>query len=367
MNAPGISSLGLAVPDLAIALPELAVLRGIAPDKCTIGLGCHEMALCGPDTTVVDLATRAAERALADWDGELGDLGMIAIGTETAADMSRPLSAYVAERLGLRGAVRSYEVKHACYGGTLALRQATEWIASGASAGKSALVIAADIARYAPGSPAEPTQGAGAVAMVVGEPRIARIGLRSHAYSAPAFDFWRPVGNPWPEVAGKLSLDCFNEAVVETFGALVGNRDPLEVLQSFEAACFHVPFPKMVDKAVRALGRAWEQPDALASWYASHVEPTMAFNRRIGNAYTASLWIAVARALAGRREGASLLAFSYGSGFGAELLTLEAGPDAAAARWLEPLERDLAGRRLLDGSAYDRLRQQEIAAALSAA
>ena len=58
---------------------------------------------------------------------------MLAVGTETAVDMSRPLSAWVADRLGLKGAVRSYEVKHACYGGTLALRQAAEWRLSGAA------------------------------------------------------------------------------------------------------------------------------------------------------------------------------------------------------------------------------------------
>ena len=65
----------------------------------------------------------AARRALGRWQGNLDDIGLIAVGTESALDMSRPLSAWVAEELGLRGAVRSYEVKHACYGGTLALKQ----------------------------------------------------------------------------------------------------------------------------------------------------------------------------------------------------------------------------------------------------
>ncbi len=85
--------------------------------------------------------------------------------------MSRPLSAWVADKLGLAGAVRSYEVKHACYGATLALRQAVEWKESGAAAGKAALVIAADVALYELEDPGEPTQGAGAVAMVVDEAR----------------------------------------------------------------------------------------------------------------------------------------------------------------------------------------------------
>jgi len=56
-------------------------------------------------------------------------------------------------------AVRSYEVKHACYGGTLAVKQAAEWRLSGAAGDQAALVVAADVALYEQGDPSEPTQG----------------------------------------------------------------------------------------------------------------------------------------------------------------------------------------------------------------
>ena len=48
------------------------------------------------------------------------------------------------------------------------------------------------------------------------------------------------------------------------------------------------------------------------------------WNRRCGNAYTASLWISVARALSGRRPGERIAAFSYGSGFGAAVVAAAA-------------------------------------------
>lgn len=85
----------------------------------------------------------------------------------------------------------------------------------------------------------------------------------------------------------------------------------------------------------------------------------MAWNRQSGNAYTASLWIAAAHALAGRAVGESVLAFSYGSGFGSELLTLTAGPDAAAGDWTDAVAADLATRRVLDAGAYEDLRADE--------
>ena len=59
---------------------------------------------------------------------------------------------------------------------------------------QAALVIASDVALYSLGDPGEPTQGAGAVAMIIDEPTIAAVSPTSFAFSNPAFDFWRPVG-----------------------------------------------------------------------------------------------------------------------------------------------------------------------------
>ncbi|MEM6456274.1 MAG: hydroxymethylglutaryl-CoA synthase, partial [Acidobacteriota bacterium] len=217
---------------------------------------------------------------------------------------------------------------------------------------------AADVALYAPGDPGEPTQGAGAVAMVVdGRGGVAAIDVASHPWSEPAFDFWRPVGEAFPRVDGPYSLDCYKRAAVHCFQALVGDDDPAAVLAGFDALCFHVPFPKMVKKAVVAVGEAFGWPDdAIAALYADKVEPTMAWNRLCGNTYTASLWTAVACALRGLPTGARIAAFSYGSGFGAELLTLRAGADAAAGAWAADVDMDLGARRTIDVDAYRSLR-----------
>ncbi len=357
MTQHGISSIGIAIPSRYLDVRDLAELRGVDPNKYTLGLGCKEIALCNDDESVVSLAVQAARRAIRRFPGGIENIGMIAVGTETAQDMSRPLSAFVAEELGLKGGIRSYEVKHACYGGTLALRQAIEWRASGAARGKAALVIAADVALYAPKDPGEPTQGAGAVAMIVAEPTLAEIDVETHAYSNPAFDFWRPVGESFPRVDGPLSLNCYNEATEATFGSWAGERKLDEALNDVDAICFHVPFPKMVKKAVMHLGASQSWEDAkTATLFETKVAPTMETNRRIGNAYTASLWISVAETLRGREAGSTILAYSYGSGFGAELLTLRAGPHAARAEWADDLDADFRTRTRIDREAYETLR-----------
>ena len=353
----GIASIGLHLPPLAMPVEELAALRGVDPDKYLIGLGCSEISLCPPEFGIVDLASEAARRALSRWDGELEDIGMIAVGTETAVDMSRPLSAFVAEELGLVGHIRSYEVKHACYGGTLALRQACEWRMSGAARDKAALVVAADIALYEQGDPGEPTQGAGAVAFVVDRPEIATVGLDSHTWSEPAFDFYRPVGESYPRVDGKLSLECYKKAAVECFNALSEGRNPAEVMERFSAICFHVPFPKMVRKAFHLVGEvAGWSAERVQQLYSEKVEPSMLWNKLSGNSYTASLWIAVANALQGLKAGEQVAAFSYGSGFGSEILSLIAGPRAKEADWAQDIERDIARRGRVDATAYNLLR-----------
>ena len=82
----------------------------------------------------------------------------------------------------------------------------------------------------------------------------------------------------------------------------------------------------------------------------------MVWNRVCGNAYTASLWISVAQALRGLRRGERVAAFSYGSGFGAELLTLEAGPRALAGAWEADIQRDLESRTRISRAEYEKLR-----------
>jgi hydroxymethylglutaryl-CoA synthase len=350
--------MGLHLPPLALKVTDLARLRGVEPDKYTLGLGLQDMALCPPDYTVVELATEAAKRALSRWQGKLSDIGLIAVGTESAIDMSRPLSAWVADKLGLKGAVRSYEVKHACYGGTLAVRQALEWKLANPQQAKAALVIATDIALYTENDPGEPTQGAGAVAMIIDEPLIAAIEPKSYAWSEPAFDFWRPLGEAYPRVDGAFSQACYQRAATECFKALIAEDESEKILAELSALCFHVPFPKMVKKAFSQVVQhfGWNE-QKIAEFYKTRVEPTMSWNRYSGNAYTASLWIAVANTLRGLTVGEKIAAFSYGSGFGSELLLLKAGPMAHLGEWAKDIEQDMAQRIYIDEHEYLQLRK----------
>jgi len=358
MKHVGISAIGLSTTANKLDLRQLAELRDVDPQKYLRGLQCEEMAICGEDEDAATLAASAAKRALEMWGGDAADLGMLVVGTETAKDMSRPLSGWVADALELSGAIRSYEVKHACYGGTAAVRQAVEWIASGAARGKAALVIASDVALYAPADPGEPTQGAGAVAMIITEdPAIAAIEIHSYPFSKPVFDFWRPVGESFPRVEGKFSLECYKEAALSCFAQWV-DVEGRDAFESLEAICFHTPFPKMVKKAFFHVAERLELgEDAAKELYDERIDPHMAWNRRTGNTYTASAWTSLAHAMATHEDGARIGLFSYGSGAGAELMfarTVEGNPLNDV--WASGIEQEFDARTPITAEQYDAYR-----------
>lgn len=355
----GISSIGLAIPQYALPLAELAKVYNTDATQYVDNLGCKVMALCAADENVITLAVKAAKRAVQNWSGSLDQIGMVVVATETSVDMSRPLSSWVMSELGLKGNIRAYEVKHACYSGTVAVRQAIEWLLAGNAKGKAALVIAADVAMYAPQHSGEPTQGAGAVAMIIDQPTIAAINPQSFYWSDPQFDFWRPIANPYPEVNGRLSLVCYINAVLECFKQLDAKDTIGNYLNEFKYICMHVPFPKMVQKAFKKLGDycGWDA-NYTSLQYAEKTLPTMEWNQQIGNSYTASLWFAVANALTKLKPQEQFLAFSYGSGCGSELLMLKNTADHTNAPWRLQLEDDLVNRTIIDAAFYQKIRDK---------
>lgn len=354
----GIAAIGMAIPQYALPLPELAKLRGTDPAQYTASLGCEMMALCAENENVITLAVRAAQRALANWHGSVDQIGMVVVATETGIDMSRPLSSWVMSELAIKGNIRAYEVKHACYAGTVAVRQALEWKIAGNSKGKAALVIAADVATYAVGHSGEPTQGAGAIAMIIDEPIIAAINPTSYYWSEPQFDFWRPIGQPYPQVNGRLSLTSYINAVMQCFGQLAPQSELSNYLNEYNAICMHVPFPKMVFKAIKRLGDycGWDL-EQITAQYQAKIFPTMQWNQQIGNVYTASLWFSVANTLTRLQPKQQFLAFSYGSGCGAELLSLQCNALQTNSVWQQELEHDLRTRTIVDAKFYQQIRE----------
>ena len=167
----------------------------MAASKILDGLGTHIMGVAMPDEDTVTLAARAGRMALESAKVSPEDIGMLVVGTETAVDHSKPVSSFVQGLLGIGQRSRVFETKHACYGGTAALQLSLDWVRSGSARGKKALIICSDIARYGLHTPGEPTQGAGAVALLVSEtPSLLALDAGTTGLCAiDVHDFWRPL------------------------------------------------------------------------------------------------------------------------------------------------------------------------------
>ncbi|WP_425954021.1 hydroxymethylglutaryl-CoA synthase [Xylanimonas sp. McL0601] len=330
----GIHDLSLATGQYVLDLDLLAAATGTNLDKFHVGLGLDEMSVLAPDEDVVTLAASAALPLVRRHGTDRVRTLMVA--TESGVDQSKSLAVYVHRLLGLPASCRAVELKQACYGATAGLQAALGLVARNPE--EQVLLIAADVARYEPGSTAEPTQGAGAVAMLVGaEPGLLTVEPVSGVRTADVDDFWRPNDRSVALVDGRLSVTAYLDALSGAWDDYQARGGvPVEAIDRF---CYHQPFTRMATKAHRRLAqRTGVELDEAA------LMPTTRYNRRLGNSYTASLYAALASLLdhdddlAGRR----VALFSYGSGSVGELVTGVVGDGYRSA------ERGLRHARALD-------------------
>lgn len=362
MKKVGIDAIAIAVPEGYLELADLGAARGVPPSKYIDGLGVTKMAVAKAHEDTVALAANAARRVLHKAGISPSTIGLCIIGTETGVDHSKAASAYLHRMLELPQNCRTYETKHACYGGTAGVLTALDWIASGSARGRNALVICSDIARYALHSAGEPTQGAGAVAMIIGEnPRLIEIdhGV-SGSYSKDVDDFWRPLYSKEAFVDGQFSVQCYLDAIAGAYGSYraVAAEDGLE--PHLARRVYHVPYGKMAKKAHRHLCTSAGMSDAEAdASFAAEVSSSLKLPSEIGNIYTGSLYLALASLLhfeASAIEGERIGLFSYGSGCTAEYFSGKVAPGAAAFVAQLEIAQPLANRRRYTIAEYETIR-----------
>jgi hydroxymethylglutaryl-CoA synthase len=194
----------------------------------------------------------------------------------------------------------------------------------------------------------------------------------SGAASTHVHDFWRPIGQREARVDGHYSMQCYTEALATAYRGWKTRAIARELLrgdglasEALARICYHVPFCKMAKKAhvqLRAcdhadLGLA-DTDEAIATSFASQVEPSLSACSRVGNIYTGSLYLALlgalhadASALAGKRIGM----FSYGSGCTSEFFSGVVGAQAAEMTARAELADVLAARERISIEEYERI------------
>jgi hydroxymethylglutaryl-CoA synthase len=314
----GIDDIAFATADRYLDLANLAPVHGVEPAKYSVGLGQDRMSICAPDEDVVTLAATAALPLVEGRDTSA--IRTVLLATESGIDQSKSAGVYVHKLLGLHSACRVVELKQACYAGTSALQMALALVARNPE--QQVLVICADVARYDIGSSGEPTQGCGAVAMIVSaNPRLVEIEPTSGLHTADVMDFWRPNYRTTAVVDGRLSIRAYTDSLTgawEDYQAQGG-----VAFSEIDTFCYHQPFTKMALKAHQHLTRVAGAPRDPAVIDAQ-IADSLRYNRVIGNSYTASMYIGLVSLLdhaADDLAGSRIGFFSYGSGAVGELFT----------------------------------------------
>lgn len=305
----GIETLSFYTPGYALDLRTLAKTRGVEPNKYLIGLGQKRMAVLPPDEDVVTMGANAAHQALADVDPTSIDSLMFA--TESGIDQSKAAAIYVHQLLDLPTSCKAFEIKQACCGSTAALQMALALVHQNPA--KRVLIVASDVARYGLETPGEPTQGSGAIAMVISStPKLLVLDAESGSYTEDVMDFWRPNYRDEALVDGKYSIKVYLKALGHSYHEY--QRESGRSMADCYRFCFHLPFTRMAEKAMSHLDRvdnsgSQDGPRRFAD--------TLHYNHVTGNSYTASLYIGLASLLEQTKEtlaGQRIALFSYGSG-----------------------------------------------------
>ncbi|MCQ9184660.1 3-hydroxy-3-methylglutaryl-ACP synthase [Streptomyces sp. IBSBF 2953] len=291
--------------------------------------------------------------------GERDAIELLVVGTESGLDLGKPISTYIHHHLGLSPRCRSFEVKHACYGGTAALQTAAGIIGSSPVHTAKALVIAADApSAAARGTYWEPSEGAGAVALLVGRrPHV--LDLDPGASGLHTFEVMDTL-RPRPDldfVDSDVSLLSYLTCLERSFAAYRERVAGADVVDSFAHLVLHTPFAGMVKGAHRKLLRTHKGlgPREAAEDFARRVAPTLHYGSRVGNLFSASLYLALCSLLdLGAPETPCRIGlFSYGSGCGSEFFSGVLGEEAVATAGRMRIGAALDARRALTMEEYD--------------
>lgn len=352
----GIDKIGFATSPYVLRLKDLVAARDTDPEKLSKGLLLKEQSVAPITEDIVTLAATAADDILTDEDKEAID--MVILATESGIDQSKAAAVFVHGLLDIQPFARSFEMKEACYAATAALDYAKLHVEKFPQS--KVLVIASDIAKYGIGTPGEPTQGAGAVAMLISQnPRILSFNDDNVAQTRDVMDFWRPNYATTPFVNGIYSTQQYLDSLKTTW-AEYQKRTGL-TLTDFASVCFHLPYPKLALKGLKKIldkSVSEEKKDQLQY----NFDQSILYSQRVGNIYTGSLFLGLLSLLENRpqlKAGDRIALFSYGSGAVSEIFSANLVPGFEQLLDHKRMDK-LDQRTVLSVADYERLFYEEV-------
>ncbi len=356
----GIERLGFYGGRAFIDIADLAGLRRLDPVRMA-NLLIRRKTMHFPWEDPVSFAVNAARPILRRLTpAQLERINHVIVASESGLDFGKSLSTWIHQLLNLPKRTRLFEIKQACYGGTAALQSALGLLARDGDPTAKALVICTDLARPVPHSYAEPTQGGGAVALLIGnEPDILEVEAGAYGvHGYHAMDAFRP--DPHQETGdAELSVLTYIDCLQHSFADYQTRVGPVDFRDHFDYLAFHTPFGGMVKGAHRTLSRRLYRTGGaeVEADFHQRLAPSLTYCREVGNIYSGTLFLALAGIVASaefdRRCRIGL--FSYGAGCSSEFFSGWSAPAAQAALADAELDALLAARYRLNMNDYEKV------------
>jgi polyketide biosynthesis 3-hydroxy-3-methylglutaryl-CoA synthase-like enzyme PksG len=359
----GIDAVGVYVGRAMLDVSELAMARGLDMARFQ-NLLMRRKSVALPMEDPVSFAVNAG-KAVVDQlpKAERESIRHLVVATESGIDFGKAMSSYVQHYLGLSRNCRTFEVKHACFGGTAALQAVAAMLRCSTRPNERALVITTDVARPIPHTYAEPSQGAAAIALLLGpEPRLLELELSTGSYGFEVMDSCRPspdIETGDPDLSLLTYLDCIRGAFAD-----YQSETGADFATHFDGLAFHTPFGGMAKGAHRTMMRDQKRlpPAAIEADFERRLRPSLTYCSEVGNVYSGSVMLAACGAIEAlatpRAFGAPpprLGLFSYGSGCCSEFYSGLVMEGAAATLAAARIPQAIARRRALSMPDYERL------------
>jgi hydroxymethylglutaryl-CoA synthase len=340
----GIVGYGVYIPRFRIRVEEIAKFQGADPESIKRGLLIGEKAVGDFDEDAATIAVEAARNAVAMAGIDPRRIGAVYVGSESHPYTVKPTATIVSEAIEATPHLSAADYEFACKAGTAGIQNCIGLVSSGMT--EYGLAIGSDTAQGAPGDALEFTAASGGAAFLIGkEERIACFeGTCSHTTDTP--DFWRKEGQCYPKHGGRFTgspayfkhVCRATEALMEELGLAP---------EDFDHAVFHQPNGKFPLKVSQMLGFTRDQIR----------EGTLV--DRIGNTYSGSSLLGLARVLDVAKPGERILITSFGSGAGSDAFSLLVEEEIEAKRGRAPrVEEFIEDRVYVDYATYAKKRKK---------
>ncbi|QLE49250.1 hydroxymethylglutaryl-CoA synthase family protein [Nostoc sp. C057] len=359
MQRIGIEKINLYAGRFCADALELANLQGKDLDYVSKQVKVKTRSVIPAYEDTVTLSVNAAKRLLSPEDAR--DIELLIVATESAVDFGKPVSTWVHRYCNLPAHCRSFELKHACYGLTAAVKTAAMWLQGGLTPGKKALVIGCDYSRPHLDDRDNFIGGGAAIAMLIStDPKVFEIDLHPAGFWTDEIsDTFRPTARV--EIGdNQTSLYSYLDALEASYThyeKLVGGVD---YDKDFQKHIYHTPFPGMPLQAHRTLLSLFDVNDSkiYEENYQKKVQEGIYFAQQVGSTYGSSTFLCLLSLLHHAQDlhaGDRISIFAYGSGCQGEFYRGTVSPGAIEYIRSLDIDRHLQERLPLSLMEYELL------------